>query len=56
MFMSEEEIKSLTDLQREIKQQPKPFDFSKAEPVHINKDEMKVQEIQAEQEKLSQFI
>jgi len=24
--------------------------------VHINKDEMKVQEIQAEQEKLSQFI
>lgn len=56
MFMSEDEIKDLTDEQKLVKQAPKSLDMSKAERVIINKSDLKVQEIQAEQEKLSQFV
>lgn len=35
---------------------PKMFDLSKAERIVLNKSDLKVTEIQAEQENLSQFI
>jgi len=48
IYMSEEEIKNLTEEQKYMKQPPKPLDLSKAERVIINKSDLKVQEIQAE--------
>ena len=42
MYMSEEEIKNLTDEQKLIKKTPKPIDLSKAERVIINKSDLKV--------------
>jgi hypothetical protein len=56
MYMTEKEKKELPEEKRVIKTAPKMFDLSKAERVIINKSDLKVQEIQAEQEKLSQFV
>ena len=46
--MNEEEIKKLTEAQKTMKKPPTPVDLSKAQRVVINKDELKIQEIQAE--------
>ena len=54
--MREKELKELPEEKRVRKMPPKPVDLSKAERVHIIKSDLKVQEIQAEQEKLSNFI
>ena len=55
-FMTEDEIKKLTDIQKTMKKPPTPMDLSKAERVVINKADLKIQEIQAEQEQLSNFV
>ena len=55
-FMTEDEIKKLTDIQKTMKKPPTPVDLSKAERVVINKADLKIQEIQAEQEQLSNFV
>lgn len=55
--MTEEEIAKLEPEKRmELPVPPKMPDLSSAERIVINRNEMKVQEIQEEQEKLSQFI
>jgi len=57
IFMSEEEAKAVPDEKKAVlKTPPKMFDLSKAKKVLVDKAELKIQEIQAEQEKLSQFI
>jgi len=53
IYMSEAEIKAMSD---ELKKDVKPvtmMDLQKAERIVVNKADLKVQEIQAEQEKLS---
>jgi hypothetical protein len=56
-FMNEDEIKALPEERRQpLKVPPKSFDLINAEKVVINKADLKVQELQAEQEKLSSFI
>lgn len=56
-FMTEKEIKALPEERRQpLKVPPKSFDLSKAERVIINKKDLKVQELQAQQEKLSSFV
>ena len=53
-FMTEEEYKNTPDDKKPyIPVPPKMFDLSKAERIKINKEDLKVTEIQAEQEKLS---
>ena len=56
MFMTEQELKDLPDEMKVLKKPPTPVDLHKAERVYINKADLKVQEIQAEQENLSKFI
>ena len=57
LYMTQEEIDLLPDEQKPHRfVPPKMLDLEKDERVLINKDEMKVQEIQAEQEKLSAFV
>ena len=55
--MTKEEIDALPD---ELKPKrivpPAMLDLDSVERVHIKKEDMKVQEIQAEQDKLSQFV
>ena len=54
MFMSKEEIEKMPKEKKTVQPvAPVMFDLSKAERVVINKADLKVQEIQAEQEKLS---
>jgi len=53
IFMTKEEHSKLPDEKKQKVEPPTMFDLSKAERVFINKDDLKVQEIQAEQEKLS---
>lgn len=54
IFMTEEEIKKTPEDKRAKPLTPvHQFDLSKAERVIVNKSDLKVQEIQAEQEKLS---
>ena len=57
IFMTKEEIDALPD---ELKPKrivpPTMLDLDSVERVHIKKEDMKVQEIQAEQDKLSQFV
>ena len=54
--MTEEEIKKLAPECKIPVYPAEGFDLNKAERCPIDKDELKVQEIQAEQEKLSNFI
>lgn len=57
IYMTEEEIAALPEERKPVLYEPpKYIDLSKAERVHINKDEMQIQEIQAQQEKLSSFV
>ena len=56
MYMSEQEIKDLSEEKKSHKQPPTPVDLSTAERISVNKADLKIQEIQAEQEKLSQFV
>ena len=52
--MTEKEIKALPEEKRpERVEKPQMLDLDKDERVQLDKDNMKVQEIQAEQEKLS---
>ena len=54
IFMTEKEIKDLPEEKRPVRvEKPKMLDLDKDERVQLDKDNMKVQEIQAEQEKLS---
>lgn len=56
-FMTQEEIDKLPEDRKPIfKTPPKAFDLSKAEKVYMDKSALKVQEIQAEQEKLTSFV
>jgi hypothetical protein len=56
-FMTPEELKNLAPEQnKQVPVPPKMPDLSKAERLILKKDEMKVQEIQEEQERLSQHI
>ena len=57
MYMTDKEVESMPKDKKTV--QPVPptmFDLNKAERVIIDKDNLKVQEIQAEQERLSGFI
>jgi len=57
IYMTEKEIKALPEERRPVSfTPPQYFDLAKAEKITLNKYEMKVQEIQAEQEKLSEFV
>ena len=56
-FMSEQEINKLPENKRPVLAKPPVmFDLSKAERITVNKADLKVTEIQAQQEKLSDFI
>ena len=56
-FMTEEEIKKLPEEKRpKLHTPPKMPNLDECERVYIDKNEMKVNEIQAEQEKLSNFL
>ena len=56
-FMSEQEINNLPENKRPVLAiPPVMFDLSKAERITVNKADLKVTEIQAQQEKLSDFI
>ena len=56
-FMSEQEINNLPENKRPVLATPPVmFDLSKAERITVNKADLKVTEIQAQQEKLSDFI
>lgn len=48
IYMTEKELKDLSEEMRVLKQPPTPMDLSKAERTVINKSDLKVQEIQAE--------
>lgn len=48
VYMSEEEIKKLTEEQKRIPVPPVMFDLSKAERIVTDKSKLKIQEIQAE--------
>ena len=50
VHMSEEEIKELSEEKKAHKQPPTPIDLSTAERISVNKADLKIQEIQAEQE------
>ena len=57
VYMTEKEIAELPEERRpQSFTPPKQFDLSKAERVAVKKEEMQVQEIQAQQEKLSSFV
>jgi hypothetical protein len=54
VFMTDKEIKALSEEKRPTRvEKPQILDLDKDEKVVLDKDNMKVQEIQAEQEKLS---
>lgn len=55
-FMDKDEIKALTEDQKKVPVPVTMVDLSKAERIVMDKSELKIQEIQAEQEKLSSFI
>ena len=57
IFMTQKEIDVLPDEQKPMRiVPPKMLDLEKDERVQVKKEDMKVQEIQAEQDKLSQFV
>jgi hypothetical protein len=55
-YMSKEEIKKLTDVQKKVPTPVEMFDLAKSERMEMIKADLKIQEIQAEQENLSNFI
>ena len=55
-YMSKDEIKKLTDVQKEIPTPIEMFDLSKSERMEMIKADLKIQEIKAQQENLSNFI
>lgn len=57
MFYTKKEIDAMPDVRKPLRfSPPTMLDLNNVERVFIEKDKMKVQEIQAEQEKLSQFV
>lgn len=57
MYYTKKEIDAMPELRKPHRfQPPTMLDLKNVERVVIEKDKMKVQEIQAEQEKLSQFV
>ena len=57
VYMSPEDVKKTpADKRAKLPVAPQMFDLSKAERIVLDKADLKVTEIQAEQENLSQFI